>query len=67
MATPRIITLLVRRLRDLALDIEQDPNVADRRADIAVSLRAYANDLNAYDARETRKDPSKRKAPKRKK
>lgn len=59
MPRPRIITETVKRLRELARDLgnsEPLPNT------VAINvLHSIANKLDAYDARETRKDPSKRR------
>lgn len=55
---PRIITETVRNLRELADDADAATIAPDM---IAKKLRTIADKLNEYDARETRKDPSKRR------
>lgn len=56
-STPRIITLTVARLRVMAQKIERGGG----RVMDATLLWAWAQELDAYDARETRPDPGKRK------
>ena len=60
----RIITETVAKLRELASDIDNFDRPPDDREIIAKKIRAIADKLDTYDARETRKDPSKRKAKK---
>lgn len=48
---PRIITLTVRRIRRAARWFDDDEKPVS-----AVMLRRWAAELDAYDARETRKD-----------
>jgi len=55
---PRIITLTVKRLR-LHAKWLRDRDAFYERA--AADVDTWADELDAYDARETRKDPSQRK------
>ena len=53
---PRIITKTVNRLLGLARSLERMGKPAH-----AGEVMAWADELDSYDARETKKDPSKRK------
>ena len=55
---PKIITLTIRRLLDLARELER----GELRDSAAEQLRAWVKDLRDTDARETRPDPRLRKA-----
>ena len=55
----RIITLTVRRLRTMAAELV---NRHGSRPDLAERLLKWADELDSQDARETRPDPSRRKA-----
>lgn len=62
---PRIITLTIQRLRDLAKDFRTGSALATADAfDRANKIDDWADELVQYDARETRLEPSKRKAKK---
>lgn len=62
---PRIITETVENLNTLASEIDDFDRPPDDREIIAKRIREIAAKLDTYDARETKKDPSKRKAKKR--
>lgn len=68
MPKPRVITATVKRLTKLADHLEEmfpsDRDQSEIVSDAVLVLRELATTLDAYDARETRKDPSKRKAKK---
>jgi hypothetical protein len=55
---PRIITLTVTRLRRHATWLDEKGETH-----AATDLRSWADELNAYDARETKIDPSKKRKP----
>ncbi len=59
MANPKIITLTVTRMRNLATEIDADDD-AGTMGTYSASLRKWATELDEYDARETRLDPSER-------
>lgn len=58
---PRIITETVAFLRNVAAKLD-NRNEGAERDQLAIDCEEQARKLDAYDARETRLDPSKRKA-----
>ena len=66
---PRIITETINRLTKLADHLEKmfpfEAQQSEIISDAVLVLRELAKNLDTQDARETRKDPSKRKAAKR--
>lgn len=63
---PRIITETVALLRDIATKAETNGILSREIGYTPEELRERAHNLDAYDARETRKDPTKRAKAKRK-
>lgn len=61
--TPRIITKTVQRLRKIAdvLSVVGGIAVAGKGQLHSAEVREWADELDAYDARETRPDPTKRR------